>query len=131
MANEKDYDKRTLIGAEEETSKHKKKSKTSSKSVSSKRSNHRHDYERVIIKSGFSDAEYHWAKRCRICGRVDDSEWSKETAMDGLVKRYEKGQIKENTYSFRVFYSPDELKKLFPNTAVLKYNCEKREYEEV
>lgn len=131
MANDKEYSKRSLVGAEEEMAAHKKKSKTSSKSASKKRSNHRHDYERVIIESGFSGAEYYWAKRCRICGRVDDSGLFKEAAMEGLVKRYEKAKLKESTYLFRIFYSSDELKNLFPDTAVLKYNYDKREYEEV
>ncbi len=53
-----------------EECRHRKKSKTSSKSNSSKRADHKHQYERIILKwiCGFR-----WAKRCAICGRVDDS----------------------------------------------------------
>ena len=36
-----------------ESAPHKKKSKTASKSNSSKRSDHKHDYEKVILKSFF------------------------------------------------------------------------------
>lgn len=129
MANEKEYNRRDLISIENESPTHKKKSETSSKSASIKRSNHKHDYEKVIIESGLSAPKYYWGKRCRICGRVDDSGMFKEGATEGLVKKVEKVQVQEDRYSFKIFYPLRELKTLFPDTTILEYNS--RKYEEM
>ena len=134
MSEEKDYTKRTLVTTEEETSAHKKKSKTSSKSSSRKRSDHKHDYEPVIIESGLSQEKYYWVKRCKVCGRVEDNYgWFMPNAKKGLVKKKETVKLKSGgTYTFEIFYSFRELQKLFPGTAILRrvYNGGV-EYEEV
>ena len=55
---------------DDEFIRYRKKSKTSSKSNSSKRADHKHKYERIILKWIFG---YKWGKRCSICGRIYSS----------------------------------------------------------
>ena len=133
MSEEKEYTKRTLVTTEEETSDHKKKSKTSSKSNSDRRSNHKHDYEPVIIEEEHSRKEYHWAKRCKICGRVDDRGWFKDDSKKDLIKRKETIKFQSgDTFTFDIFYSFRELQKLFPGASIIKCtNYGRGEYEEV
>ena len=134
MAKEKEYSNRALVAPEEESPLHKKKSKTSSRSLVEKRSKHKHDYESVIIDSGFvENIKFFWGKRCRICGRVDDSGMFKQNATKGLVKRTEKVTLKSGeTSTFKIFYSAKDLKKLFPDAPIIRcVNYGKREYEEI
>ena len=53
----------------DEKLRHRKKSKTASISNSSKRADHKHQYERVIVKSFLG---YRWGRKCSVCGRFDD-----------------------------------------------------------
>ena len=94
----------------QEIPKHKKKSENKSKS--NKRSNHKHDYERVILQQWGDN--YSWGKRCKICGRVID-EWKRT---EDLIKS--KYYISEFKSTIEIFYSPSELKKKFPNLPILK-----------
>ena len=128
MSKEKEYDKRTLVSPEEEIPTHKKKSTTASKSSAKKRSNHKHDYERVIIQSPINEKEYFWGKRCKICGRVDDRDMFKSDSTKGLVKKKVKVELNSSTHYFNIFYSIKELKKLFPEVPILKYNPKTKEY---
>lgn len=48
---------------------YRKKSKTASISNSQRRSDHKHKYEKIILKSIIG---YQWGKKCGICGRIDD-----------------------------------------------------------
>ena len=132
MAKEKDYDKRTLVSPEEEIPTYKKKSVSASKSSAEKRARHKHDYERVIIQRSFQGDAYYWGKRCKMCGRVDDSGEFKATASKGLVKKTVKVELSDSsTYFFKVFYEVQELKKLFPGASILRYNPETREYVDI
>ena len=129
MAKEKDYDKRTLVSPEDEIPTYKKKSVSASKSSAEKRARHKHDYELVIIQRFFQGDACYWGKRCKMCGRVDDSGEFKATASKGLVKKTVKVELSDSsTYFFKVFYSPDELKNLFPGVPILGHNRETREY---
>lgn len=56
---------------EEESAAHRKKSKTASHSVSRKRSNHKHIYQKIILHYGGSTLV--WGRQCELCGRVDSS----------------------------------------------------------
>lgn len=56
----------------EESIQYRKKSQTASTSKSGRRSDHKHDYNRVIVKSFLG---FQWGRRCSICGRVDESYW--------------------------------------------------------
>ena len=51
---------------------YKKKSHTASTSKSTKRSDHKHTYGEVIIRSFLG---FQWGRRCSVCGRVDESYW--------------------------------------------------------
>ena len=113
MAKEKQYNKRLLVSPEEETPTHKKKSNAASTSSVEKRSDHKHDYERVIIQNSFQQDGYFWGKRCTICGRVDDSDEFKATATKGLVKKIEKVKLNGEVFNIKVFYSESDLKKCF------------------
>ena len=55
----------------EEIGLYRKTSRTSSKSDSKKRTDHKHKYEPVIIADSVFTAIY-WGKRCSICGRMQD-----------------------------------------------------------
>lgn len=55
----------------DEIPKHRKKSKTAKTSRSKKRSDHKHQYQKVILHCG-SDS-FMWGRQCEICGRVDSS----------------------------------------------------------
>ena len=54
-----------------DTGLYRKKSRTSSKSDSKKRTDHKHKYEPVIIVDRVFTAIY-WGKRCSICGRMHE-----------------------------------------------------------
>ena len=62
--------------------KHKKKKY--SKSNSTKRSDHKHDYEKVILKTCL---DIRWANRCRICGRFGDQKFGLVNNPDLYKKR--------------------------------------------
>ena len=55
----------------EETGLYRKKSRTSTRSDSKKRTDHKHKYEPVIIADRAFAAIY-WGKRCSICGRIQE-----------------------------------------------------------
>ena len=131
--SKEEYNKSALITTEDERLAYKKKSKTSSKSNSGKRSDHKHNYEQIIIEHGNRRPEYYWAKRCKICGRVDDGDRFKDISKKGLIKKKKIIKLQSGTsYSFEIFYSFIELKQLFPNTSIIRnIDYKKGEYEEV
>ena len=53
----------------DEDVRHRKKSKTSKTSKSVQRSNHKHEYEKVIIREFIG---YAWGGRCRLCAKFPD-----------------------------------------------------------
>lgn len=111
---------------------HRKRSNSASKSVSGKRSSHKHDYEKVIICSGFTSAEFYWGRRCRICGRVDDSGMFRAGASDDFIKVQKEVRLQGGyTCVISEFYSAREIKKKFPEAVILKYDFKKRQYEEL
>ena len=122
----------TPLLPEQEVPPHKKTSKSASRSVGARRSDHKHDYEKVIIQddlTGGMGFRCHWAKRCRICGRVDDSNWLKES--DDLVKTRKTVPVGNSTCTIRLYYSLPELRKKFPEVTIMRYNYDNREFEEV
>ena len=117
---------------DDEVPAHRKRSNSASRSVSGKRSGHKHDYEKAIIKVGMGSFEYYWGRRCRACGRVDDSGMFKPGASEDFVKaskevRFNSGE----TYIIREFYSVMEIKKKFSGVHILKYDFKLKKYEEV
>ena len=130
--SKKDKSEKPDLLINDEVPAHRKRSKSASKSVSGKRSGHKHDYEKVIIKVGMGSFEYYWGRRCRICCRVDDSGMFKPGASEDFVKaskevRFNSGE----TYIIREFYSVMEIKKKFPGVHILKYDFKLKKYEEV
>ena len=128
----RDTDEKPEFLINDEVPAHRKRSNSASRSVSGKRSRHKHDYEKVIIKVGLGSFEYYWGRRCRICGRVDDSGMFKPGASDDFVRaskevRFTSGE----TCVIREFYTDREIKKKFPEVALLKYDFKKRKYEEI
>lgn len=62
---------------------HRKKKPQTSKA--SHRSNHKHQYERIIIESFVG---WNWGKRCTICGRISSSGWPVLHNGDFLKPKY-------------------------------------------
>ena len=117
---------------EQEVPPHKKTSKSASRSVGARRSDHKHAYQKVIIQddpAGGMRSRCHWAKRCRICGRVDDSNWLKES--DDLVKTRKTVPVGNSTCTISLYYSVPELRKKFPEVTIMRYDYDNREFEEV
>lgn len=83
------------------------------KSWSSRRSDHKHDYEKVILQAVIG---WTWGGRCRICGRLDNK-WGFHSN-DFLKPEYRNkpGICRQD------FYSEAELKTVFPGVAVYKYD---------
>lgn len=74
------YKQERQTPAPEEAPVHRKKSKTASVSSSRKRSDHRHEYRKIILHYG-GDA-FCWGRQCERCGRIDStfkaSNWSSQ-----------------------------------------------------
>ena len=96
---------------------HKKKSRTASKSNSSKRSDHKHDYEKVILESWFG---FEWGKRCTICGRIDSGPFNFSTSSRFDFMKPE--TTKKPGISFRDYLTIAEIKEKFPGVPIYKYD---------
>lgn len=105
---------------------HRKQSATSSKSVSFKRSNHKHEYERIIVQDFFW---YSWGGRCKICGRYKrpGSFFSGARNQDFMKP----GTSHSNGISSDDYLSVEELHEKFPNTPICKYDYETFELVEL
>jgi hypothetical protein len=91
---------------------HKKKSETATKSKSSKRADHKHQYERVIIKWIFG---YKWGQRCKVCGRVDDGNSFSRSHREDFLKPE---AIGKPGISNRDYLSLTELHTKYPNVDI-------------
>ena len=130
--SKKDTDEKNDLLMNDGVPAHRKRSNSASRSVSGKRARHKHDYEKVIIKVGAGSFEYYWGRRCRTCGRVDDSGMFKPGASDDFVRASKEVRFNSGErYVIREFYSVRELKKKFPGVLILKYDFKQRKYEEV
>ena len=94
---------------------HRRKSKTASKSNSKKRSDHKHQYEKIIIKWLFG---YRWSRRCSICGRIDDSfrGFSASLYQDFIKPEAKNGHGISN----RDYLSIPEIRAIFPGIDIYK-----------
>lgn len=86
------------------------KKKKSQKSKSSKRSDHKHQYEDIIVKSLVG---WQWAERCIICNRVK----YKIAISDREFVRPECRQLPY--VSQQTYYTYEELLKLYPNVDII------------
>ena len=92
----------------DEIPKYKKRKNNSSKS--SKRSDHKHDYQ-LVIMGGFIG--WAWVDRCRICGRVKAKPFSSH-------KEFMKPEFRNLPYHCSdSFYSYEELKELYPDVEIV------------
>ena len=96
---------------------YKKKSKTSSKSNSSKRSDHKHDYQKVVIESFVG---YKWGLRCKICGRIDSKPMSYSSSGKDDFRKPE--SIEGRWLSVDSWLSIPEIRKKFPGTPIYVFD---------
>lgn len=88
----------------EDTPKHKKKKDQSSKS--NRRSDHKHNYVKVITSGwlmGFT-----WAYRCSVCGRIKSVPFSENST--GLTR-----EEKPRVYGKNTYLSIEEIHEKFPD----------------
>lgn len=83
--------------------------KHSQKSKSAKRSNHKHDYEKVIIKTLIG---WRWGGRCRICGRINSGNGFSSKEFVRPESRY------KSAISRSDFYSAAELQRIYPDVGI-------------
>ena len=119
MPDEKDY----------EIPKHRKKSPSANRSVSARRADHRHDYEKVIIQEDSADPlkSCWWARRCRICGRVEDRGRFKTGAKAGLVEK----TVRVAGSRIDVYFTAAELREKYPGVPILVKTSARGEYEDL
>lgn len=99
----------------EETMRHRKKKDQQSKS--SKRSDHKHQYEKCIAETMIG---WSWAKACKICGRFKSGKLSFFNS-DSSGLRYPE---KENYagYCKEDFYTLEELRQKYPYVKIYTFN---------
>ena len=98
---------------EDEIVSHKKRK--DQKSKVSKRSDHKHDYEKII---GRGICGWVWIERCRICGKMKDGNWFGDEEF--MKPEYRK---ERTIYSSSYFYSEEELRELYPDVEIItKYS---------
>lgn len=90
--------------------------KKSQKSKSSKRSNHKHQYNKVIIRSIIG---WQWAEECTLCGRLKYN-------LKLSTKEFQKPEYKDFPYiSQKSYYSFEEMLELYPEVKIInKYPWE-------
>ena len=105
-----------------------RKKKKSGKSLASRRSDHKHEYQRVILDIGLG--AYHWGGCCTICGRIDDS-------CGSFAEREEfmhPDEFKRGGLPYRRFLSVPELEEKFPGVPIFKWDltgCKGSYYKQV
>ena len=98
-----------------ETGLYRKKSKTSSKSDSKKRTDHKHKYEPVIIADSVFTAIY-WGKRCSICGRMQER--SRLTPDLDFVKPQERSKNSQRISAEELLSIP-EIRAKYPGIEIV------------
>ena len=93
----------------DEDARHRKKSKTSKTSKSVQRSNHKHEYEKVIIREFIG---YAWGGRCRLCGKF----------------RSRPDSLGQQGISNESFFSLEEIRAKFPDVPIYEFSYEDVQY---
>lgn len=86
------------------------KKKKNQKSKSSKRSDHKHQYKKIIIRSFIG---WQWAKKCEICGRIQFD----FTLADKEFRRPE--TLKLPYVSKQHYYTYEEILERYPDIEVI------------
>lgn len=94
---------------------HRRKSRTASKSNSGKRADHKHQYEKIILKWIFG---FRWSRRCSVCGRIDDSLGGFSAS---LYQDFLKPEAKNSRgISSRDYLNIPEIRAKFPGVDIYK-----------
>lgn len=89
------------------------KKKKKQKSKSNKRSDHKHNYEKVIMKSVIG---WMWARKCKICGRLDYK-------LAVSAQEFQRPECRQLPYSNRqCYYTYEELKELYPEIKIIEHS---------
>lgn len=96
-----------MIHTENDIPKYKKKT-TSTKSDSNKRSDHKHRYKTVIIRS--TGVGYYFSRMCPKCGRVAKGNHSRAVELLKPEEVHKPGV----SFDFRDYLSIEEIRKKFP-----------------
>lgn len=107
----------------DEDVRHRKKSKTSKTSKSVQRSNHKHEYEKVIIREFIG---YAWGGRCRLCGKFRShyGQFSASRYMD--FRRPD--SLGQQGISNVSFFSLEEIRAKFPDVPIYEFSYEDVQY---
>lgn len=109
----------------DEVLRHKKKSKTASTSNSSKRADHKHQYERVIIKFILG---YYWGRKCSVCGRIDEQ---LKYALTSHGRDFMKPEaIGKPSISTADYLSIEEIRAKYPDVPIFEL-AEGYQYKEI
>jgi len=99
----------------DEDVRHRKQSKTSRTSQSARRSSHKHEYEKVIIREFIG---YAWSSRCRLCGRFQSS-YSRFSTTRYMDFRRPESFGKPGEFPIRIFLSLEEISSKIPQHTCL------------
>lgn len=104
---------------------YRKKSKTASTSNSEKRSDHKHQYEKIILRSFIG---YQWGKKCSVCGRIDD-----RYSLSIQQRREFMKPVKTSHYGIGLddFLSIPELRQKFPEIEIYEMDSDSLEYRKI
>ena len=88
---------------------HRKKSKTSNKSKADKKSDHKHTYEKCIVRGIFG---FCWGEVCSVCGKHKSPDYFS-------YKDFTKPEYKDKHFiNASSQYSFDEIRKMHPNKKI-------------
>lgn len=106
-----------------ENVRHRKKSKTSKTSKSVQRSNHKHEYEKVIIREFIG---YTWGGRCKFCGKFQSHYRHFSTSRYLDFRRPE--SLEQSWISNESFFNLEEIRTKFPDVPIYEFSYEDMQY---
>lgn len=92
-----------------------RRKKKSQKSKIKARSDHKHEYETVILRSIIG---WYWGRRCKICGRIDDSIARRCVSGSHRADFMKPEYVDKHYYSHRCYLSTDELRIKYPGVPI-------------
>lgn len=96
---------------------------SSSTSRSDRRSDHRHEYEKVILRGIVG---YRWRERCRICGKFQLRPHPGSIQWRDFVRP----EYRHSTrYSKEIFLSFDEICRKFPGVLIFEEKIDKEKHK--
>ena len=99
------------------------KSKNAKKSKAKNRSDHKHEYETVLIGGWFGFA---WTERCVVCGRLKEKYTCGFGTQDDGTRRPE--SFRKGYISSKDYYTADELHERFPDIKIYVRNKDENGY---